>query len=90
MVLFGAAGYTGRKAVRYPMQPPASDIGCAAIAGRDRAKSDRSLKNASGTDDLNTINADSPDGASLFDVIARTRVLLDIAWYSAHRKTYQG
>jgi len=88
MILFGATGYTGRQAVRYLMQLPASQRDRVAIAGRNRAKLEALSKNASSADDLAIVIADSSDRASVFDMIARTRVLLNLAGpYSTYARS---
>ena len=79
VILFGATGYTGRQAVRYLLQLPASERGRVAIAGRSRAKLEALRENASGTDALKIVIADSSDHVSVSNMIARTRVLLNLA-----------
>jgi short subunit dehydrogenase-like uncharacterized protein len=79
LILFGATGYTGRQALRYLTQLPGSELQRVAIAGRNRAKLEALLKDTTHAGQVEIVIADSTDRASLIDMIARTRVLLNLA-----------
>ncbi|MBN1656386.1 MAG: saccharopine dehydrogenase NADP-binding domain-containing protein [Deltaproteobacteria bacterium] len=79
MIIFGATGYTGRQALRYLMRLPESELGNLAVAGRDPVKIEALLENATRDNKIKVVIANSSDHESLVDMIARTRVLVNLA-----------
>jgi short subunit dehydrogenase-like uncharacterized protein len=77
VVLYGAAGFTGRQTVAYFAQHAPADLRWA-IAGRHRARLD-AARAESGAQAVEILIADSRDQATVDAVVSRTRLVLNTA-----------
>jgi short subunit dehydrogenase-like uncharacterized protein len=77
VVLYGATGFTGKRAAHYFAKNAPADLKWA-IAGRTKSKLEQ-LRAQLGRDDVGVIVADSSDVSSVEAMVARTRVMLSTA-----------
>src|ERR1700752_1155584 len=79
IVIYGATGFVGGRAVHYLAEHAQRDKLRWAIAGRDRRKLEAIKARLAGAAAVDVLTADSADQSAVDIMVARTRVLLNVA-----------